>query len=107
HDGSALEKVFEFSTLGISMSLAVSLLKIQQPDYIKIDVDGIEHLVLKGGANVLSNVKGILIEINEVFEKLANDSATYLHEAGLVLKEKRHAEMFKDTICFNQIWVRE
>ena len=28
-------------------------LNLPNPDYIKIDVDGIEHLILKGGKNVL------------------------------------------------------
>ena len=107
HNGLIMEKVFEFSTLGLSMNQVVSLLKIQQPDYIKIDVDGIEHLILKGGVEVLENVKGILVEINEEFEKQAHDSFRYLSEAGLFLKEKRHSEMFKDSICFNQIWARE
>jgi len=49
HDGEKMNKVFEFSTIGLSMVDAVKLLNIPQPDYIKLDVDGIEHLILKGG----------------------------------------------------------
>jgi FkbM family methyltransferase len=39
---------------------------IPMPDHIKIDVDGIEHLVLAGAQNVIQNpqLKSILIEIN-------------------------------------------
>ncbi|MFK5893430.1 MAG: FkbM family methyltransferase [Pseudomonadota bacterium] len=106
HDGLTLNNIFEFQTLGVSMTEAMKLLKIPQPDYIKMDVDGIEHLILKGGNSVLKYVKGVLIEINEEFEKQTVDSARYLSEAGLVFKEKRHAEEFNDTICFNQIWSR-
>jgi FkbM family methyltransferase len=109
HDGSPLAKVFEFRTLGVSMDDALDKLAISQPDYIKMDVDGIEHLILKGGAVVLRNVKGVLIEINEEFEKQTVDSARYLTDAGLVLKEKRHSEMFDETRfknCYNQIWQR-
>ena len=37
-------------------------------DYIKIDVDGIEHLILEGTNKYLSNkIKGISIEINDQF----------------------------------------
>lgn len=111
HDGNAMNKVFEFPTIGISMVDAVELLKIPQPDYIKMDVDGIEHLILKGGMPVLSKMKGILIEINDKFTAQANDASMYLQQAGFVLKEKRHADYFdeqtgsgKDT--FNQIWVK-
>jgi len=105
-DGKELNNIFEFQTLGISMTDAMEYLKIPQPDYIKMDVDGIEHLILKGGADVLKFVKGILIEINEEFEKQTVDSAQYLNKAGLVFKEKRHAEEFNKTVCFNQIWFR-
>lgn len=39
---------------------------IPQPDHIKIDVDGLEHVVLVGVANVLAHVqlKSILVELN-------------------------------------------
>lgn len=108
-DGRALQKVFEFQTIGVSMADAVELLKVPQPEYIKMDVDGIEHLILKGGAAVLRHVKGVLIEINDEFEKQAVDSARYLTDAGLVLKAKRHAEMFENSAfknSYNQIWQR-
>jgi FkbM family methyltransferase len=106
HDGNPLVKVFEFRTLGLSMDDAVTRLDMAQPDYIKMDVDGIEHLILKGGLAVLSRVKGVLIEINEEFTKQSVDSFKYLSEAGLELVEKRHSEMFTNTIVFNQIWRR-
>ncbi len=109
HDGQTLVKIFEFPTIGISMMDAAELLKIPKPDYIKMDVDGIEHLILRGGATVLRNTKGMLIEINEEFEKQSVNSARYLSEAGLVLKEKRQADMFKNgpyKSSYNQIWCR-
>ena len=45
---------------------------MQNPDYLKIDVDGIDHLVLKGGSKTLTKCKSILIEINLKFEKQYN-----------------------------------
>lgn len=108
-DGRPLHKIFEFQTVGLSMIDAVERLGIPQPDYVKMDVDGIEHLIIKGGGAVLRNVKGVLVEVNEEFEKQRMDSARYLNEAGLVLKEKRHADMFENSIyknSYNQIWHR-
>jgi FkbM family methyltransferase len=107
HDGKLLNKVFEFSTIGISMDHAVSRLDITQPDYIKMDVDGIEHLILQGGISVLTKVRGVLIEINDEFDKQSTDTIQYLSAAGLELLEKRHSEMFEDTFVFNQIWRRK
>ena len=45
---------------------------LEIPDYIKIDVDGIEHLILKGGLSVLKNPKilEIQIEINENYRAI-------------------------------------
>jgi FkbM family methyltransferase len=108
-DGQTLDKIFEFPTIGLSMVDAVELLKIPEPDYIKMDVDGIEHLILKGGMPVLKNINGALIEINEEFEKQSVNSAQHLSSAGLVLKEKRQSDMFKNgpyKNSYNQIWHR-
>jgi FkbM family methyltransferase len=111
HDGEIMQKVFEFPTIGLSMVDAVERLKIPPPDYIKMDVDGIEHLVLKGGMPVLSKTKGILIEINDKFNTQANEADLYLREAGFTFKEKRHAEYFDvattaEKYTYNQIWVK-
>ena len=111
HDGETMQKVFVIPTIGLSMVDAVGLLRISQPDYIKMDVDSIEHLILKGGIPVLSKTKSVLIEINDKFNTQAQEADLYLREAGFTLKEKRHADYF-DTYTtaarhtYNQIWVK-
>lgn len=113
HDGKELENVFEFSTIGLSMEDAAQRLQLPTPDYIKIDVDGIEHLVLKGGGKILQKVKGVLIEVNDDFKEQADGCHKSLLDAGLKLIEKRHSDMFANTDSFgggkvwNQIWSRE
>jgi FkbM family methyltransferase len=109
YDGSVLDKVFEFRTLGLSMDQARDTLGVAQPAYIKMDVDGLEHLILKGGLSVLRGARGVLVEINDAFERQAVEAAVHLLAAGLVLKEKRHAAIFDRgalSSCFNQIWHR-
>lgn len=109
HDGRAMRKIFEFPTVGLSMVDAASLLKIPQPDYIKMDVDGIEHLILKGGGAVLRGVKGVLIEINDEFAAQAGGAAECLRQAGFVLKEKKRADFHQTGAAehtYNQIWAR-
>jgi FkbM family methyltransferase len=106
HDGKPLNKVFEFSTVGMSMDDAIKRLGIMYPDYIKMDVDGIEHLILEGGKGVLSQIKGILIEINDEYQEQSLKTFRYLTMAGLELIEKRHSSMFENTSVFNQIWRR-
>lgn len=110
-DGKTIQQVFGFQTLGLSMEDAMQRLAISRPDYIKMDVDGIEHLILKGGTGVLNGLKGILIEVNDDFHEQADQCQSLLTKAGLVLKEKRHSEMIATSASgfhntYNQIWVR-
>lgn len=110
HDGKKIKEVFEFPTLGISMIDAVESLKIRKPDYIKMDVDGIEHIILAGGLPILKSVKSVLVEINDNFDVQAKESEVTLAKAGFTMREKRHAD-FCDHLesnakyTFNQIWV--
>ena len=74
-----------------------------------MDVDGIEHLILKGGLELLRNVKEILVEIDESFNKQFVDSSSYLESAGFMLKSKVNADItmseeFK--YCYNQVWIK-
>ena len=108
-DGETIKEVFAFQTFGVSMDQAVSVLQLPPPNFIKMDVDGIEHFILQNGPDVLSNIQGILVEINDNFIEQSDKSKDALERAGLTLKEKLHSEMFEDTkfrSSYNQIWTR-
>jgi len=111
-DGNELDEIFQFRTLGMSIDSAIESGLITKPDYIKIDVDGIEHLILRGGIKTLSSVKSVLIEINDKFLRQAEECTAVLENSGLTLDVKAHAEMFDAADSFgngevwNQIWVR-
>ena len=108
-DGKKIKTEFEFQTFGMSMDQALDLLQLPIPDYIKMDVDGLEHFILKGGSQVLSQIRGILIEVNDDFKKQSETCEKLLSKAGLTLIEKRHADMFEGTkfsSIYNQIWSR-
>ena len=108
-DGKSMQKVFEFPVIGISMD-ELTQLNVPMPNFIKLDVDGIEQLILAAGHSVLRNISGILVEVNEDFEQQVEGVKISLSQAGLVLKEKRHGEMFENNARFgntyNQIWIR-
>jgi FkbM family methyltransferase len=106
-DGSHLKSIFEYSILGITMDYAHKSLKIPLPNYIKIDVDGIEHLILLGGEEILANVKSILIEVDDSFNKQVQHTNQLLSNAGLVLKHKKRSIAFENTSVYNQVWIRE
>jgi len=110
-DGNEIRPVLEYVTIGVSMTDAVEKLGIPDPDYVKMDVDGLEHFILKGGAAVLRGVRGVLIEVNDNFREQAEQCSGLLSAAGLTLKEKRHSDLIASSATgfdqsFNQIWVR-
>ena len=109
-DGQPMREIFAFPTYGLSLDQAVEVLALEYPDYIKMDVDGIEHFLLQGGPEVLKQIKGILIEINDDFEEQAGLAKKLLESAGLELLEKRYSEMFEESKfqnLYNQIWIRK
>ena len=107
HDGSELKEEFNYNTVGMSMDECVDVLKIKQPNYIKIDVDGIEHLILKGGTRTLNKAKSVLVEVDENFTLQVEKTKEYLTKAGLKLKEKLQSDSIRKSkfkSIFNQIW---
>jgi FkbM family methyltransferase len=110
-DGKAINGLFEYRTIGLSMEDVVTLLGLPTPDYIKMDVDGLEHFILAGGSTILRAVQGILIEVNDNFQEQAISCKVRLEQAGLVFKEKCQSELMAQSggefsSCHNQIWVR-
>ena len=111
-DGNPLETAFAYSTVGSTGNFLVANGVVPVPDYIKIDVDGIEHLVLSGMKDVLSNakVKSVLIEGNDDFYDQVATISDIMQKSGFVLQQKVHSEMFSGDTPFsntyNQIWVR-
>ncbi|MDC1414810.1 FkbM family methyltransferase [Gammaproteobacteria bacterium] len=112
-DGQKIKHNFTFKTIGMTMDDAASYLQIPLPNYIKIDVDGLEHLILLGGQKVLAQVDEVLIEVNDDFIQQAEGVSKALTNCGLTLVDKRHSpEEFSDGLdvqansAFNQIWKR-
>lgn len=109
-DGKPLSRIFEYSTVGLSMDQAVRILGLPLPSHIKMDVDGIEHLILMGGETVLKQLTELVIEVNEDFVEQSENVKKYCENAGLIFKEKRHSAMLESDARFgntyNQIWYR-
>ena len=68
-EGKKFESKMNYSILGTNIKSLLDQKILDLPNYIKIDVDGTEHLILEGADNYLinPNIKEILIEINENF----------------------------------------
>ena len=101
--GGKLKSIFEYRTMGMTMDEAIQLLNIPPPRYIKIDVDGIEHFILRGGTETLKNVESVMVEIDDGFTDQAEETARHLRSAGLTLLRKCGVDAGSQ---YNQWWVR-
>jgi FkbM family methyltransferase len=105
--GKNMKVIFKYSIFAISIDQIISNLKIKSPDYIKIDVDGIELLILKGGKNILKKVKGVLIELTHDWLERKIDCEKILFDSGLKNTTKKYLTNTKSSKeCYNQIWER-
>ena len=89
----------KYNTIGTSINSLIDNKILDLPDYIKIDVDGIEYLILKGGNNHLRNkkIKSILIEINEDFKDQYESIIKIMRQNEFkVLHKKRNEAMFSE-----------
>ena len=67
-------------------------------NHIKIDVDGNENLILKGGAKTLrlESLKSLLIELDETRSDYES-SISMIEESGFKLIQKRHSPMYENS----------
>ena len=110
HDSSG--KHFKTNTsyniFGTSINYLIDNNILKIPNYIKLDVDGIEHLILEGANNILKNkdIKSICVEIDESSFENSN-------RALKILKDNGFEESFKFSVSkkyimdFNYIFDRK
>ena len=96
-----------YQVYGTSINYLLKSNILQIPDYIKIDVDGLEHFILEGGDNFLGNkkVKSISIEINENFVEQYDAIHKYMKQFNFIFKHKKHSDFLdKGDISFSKTY---
>ena len=112
YEGKKFESKMKYQLFGTTINYLINNKIVEVPDYIKIDVDGIEHLILEGADNCLKNkkLKSLLIEINENFEDQFNKVTKIMEVSGFRILLKRQNEeqssSKKFSKVFNYIFVR-
>ena len=110
YSGEILSAKFSYQTIGLNLDAVVETFGLPAPDYIKIDVDGIEHMILKGGERVLRSCKSVLVEVDDNFVDQACLCREFLVAAGFKLGSKEHSGLMalgRFSGLYNQIWVRQ
>jgi len=89
-EGKKMNIKNDYNIYGFSINYLIKNLNFEAPNYIKIDVDGLEHYILKGADEVLKhqNLKSILVEINEDYLKQLNDVEDIMKRFNFKLLKK-------------------
>lgn len=77
--GGIVAPAFSQAVPGIAIDDACSIFGIDRPDHIKLDVDGTEEKILRGGSRTLSEVRTVSMEVSGESGRAA---ANFLQEAG-------------------------
>ena len=101
YDGKFMDNFVTSSQITISLDLLVEIFQLPTPNYIKIDVDGIEKIILQGALKSLSKATGILIEVDEKDGNQNAEIAKILGNLGFVKLNLNN----KFDLTQNQIWI--
>ena len=97
----------KYNLLGTTINYFLENSILDIPDYIKIDVDGIEHLILEGGDKFLNDkkVKSLLIEVNENFKEQYDKVLNLMNKYEFKLLHKKHNDyMFSEQSKFKNTY---
>jgi len=114
YDGKPLFKASSYQTLGLSLDFLFECgMLVEYPDMIKIDVDGIEHLILRGAIKTISSpmCKTVLVEVLHDFGAQKQEVFDILTECGFELINQLSAQVGLNAAApvsgsINQIWVK-
>lgn len=95
-----------YKVYGTSIDYLIESKILDVPNYIKIDVDGIEHHILRGGLNLLKNenLKSISIELNENFKAQYNEAVNIMKESNFKLRHKKHSMELEKNNKFSKVY---
>ncbi len=113
-EGKEFKHIMKYNLLGTTMNYFIENSILDIPDYIKIDVDGIEHLILEGGDKILNHnkLKSLSIEINENFKEQYDKVLNLMEKNKFKILHKKHNDDFlfegnKFIKTFNYIFVKK
>ena len=96
-EGSNFKPKHNYKIFGTNINFLLDKKILEHPNYVKIDVDGIEHKILLGAQNLLNNdnLKSISIELNENYEKQYNTVKDLMKKNNFEVKQKKQGKIQK------------
>ena len=111
-EGKNLVSEQKYNIYGTSIDNLIEAKILKCPNYIKLDVDGIEHKILDGAKKTLMNndLKSILVEVNENFQDQHKNIVKIMNENNFKLVSKNQnisdVQNTKFSKTFNYIYNR-
>ncbi len=106
YEGKEFKPLQKYKIFGMSIDYLVQSNILEKPNYIKIDVDGIEDEILAGGIKSLTNqnLKSISIELNKNYESQYKNVIDIMNKINLKFKHKKHAQIYENDKKFSEIF---
>ena len=103
-EGNLIQPKNRYTIFGTNINYLIKNNILSIPNYIKIDVDGIEHLILEGANNYLDNpeIKSMSIEINENFKDQFNNVLKIMDKSNFKIKHKKQASLSSNPEKFSK-----
>ncbi len=112
-EGKEFNAKMKYYTFGTTINYLLVNKILDFPNYIKIDVDGLEHLILEGASKLLDSnkLKSLSIEINENYKVQYDKILNIMKDKGYrILHKKHNAELIHSgsahSKTFNYIFLK-
>ena len=113
YEGNKFTEKNSYKIYGTSINYLLDNKILEKPDYIKIDVDGIEHLILLGADKHLQDpkIKSLSIEINDLFMEQHNQILKIMKLNNFIILHKKHNDKLfrnsKFSKTFNYVFIKK
>ena len=105
--GKLLKKIFKYQLTSIKPIDFLKVMNLKKPNHIKIDVDGIEYMILSGLEEIFDDVKSILIEVDRNFKDEMAKIKNLLQKNNFILQKDFKNNLKISSSQFNQIWIKK
>jgi len=104
--GAKIGREFSYTTLGFALDDLIRLAGLPPPTKMKLDVDGIEHLILSGARTLLNSetLNSVLVEVSDDFLEQKQAINAIMLESGYRLQDTENRQ--RESSSKNFIWVK-
>lgn len=109
-EGNDMSVKLRYKTFSLDIKTLVENFKVELPNYLKIDVDGNDHIILESFGDYIKHVDQVLIEVNDNYIEQKTNIEKFLSLNNFQLLKKEQSDLIKKFPksfhqSYNQIWI--